>query len=218
MSIFDPINPSCPVTGRPIPKDLAGFQFIPEGNAVPGDLLLDKITREKRWCDIDMGVQSCFFDVYRKIPCPKAGDNDKSWKESRQSAITHKFLNRQKDQEKLDAQPLFQQHSSGAIREVKKGKGRFDLIPYEPFKQLAIHFEDGGYVHGDRNWEKGLPLSTYLSAAKRHAAQAGGLKDENHAIASCWNFFCLIQTAKWIELGKLPKELDDIGWTNLNLK
>jgi hypothetical protein len=58
----------------------------------------------------------------------------------------------------------------------------------------------------------------YINSGKRHAAQVGNTWDENHAISACWNFFCLIQTAKWIEEGKLPKELDDINWLDNNNK
>lgn len=99
--------------------------------------------------------------------------------------------------------------STGSKRQDKTNKGRFDLIPYEPLKQLAIHFEKGGLVHGDRNWELGQPLSTYLSSGKRHAMQTGIEWNEEHAIAACWNFFCLIQTVQWIKEGKLSKDLDD---------
>lgn len=113
------------------------------------------------------------------------------------------------------SKPSMHTFPTGAIRQAKPGKGRFDLIPYEPMLQLAIHFENGGKAHGDRNWEKGIPLSIYISAAKRHAAKAGCLWDENHSIAACWNFFCLLQTAQWIRDGKLPKELDDIGWLSM---
>jgi hypothetical protein len=101
---------------------------------------------------------------------------------------------------------------TGSKRKSKVNKGRFDLIPYEPMRQLAVHFERGGKEHGDRNWEKGQPLSMYASCGKRHAMQIGCDWSENHVAAANWNFFCLAQTAEWIRQGKLPKELDDIGY------
>lgn len=185
---------------RPLqpPEDLAGYQHITYGIVEPGDVIVRGDLRIKEWAESSLygdpisGIDP-YLDVYRKIECPRHEGQTK-W--TQRVGIP------------LDKIPF----ASGSLRESKKGKGRFDLIPYEPTRQLAVHFEEGGIKHGDRNWELGQPLSIYLNSAKRHAAQAGSMKDENHAISSCWNFFCLLQTAEWIKQGKLPKELDDIGW------
>lgn len=193
------------------PEDLAGYQHIVTGRVEYRDIVVDRITRRKAWANESLGrrVEDCASDIYRKMECPKHEGQTKFEIPNGSRIPT--------EQEKADLDQRIKNTRlvsmpTGSLRENKKGKGRFDLIPYEPTRQLAIHFETGGAIHGDRNWELGQPLSTYLNSAKRHAAQAGNLKDENHAISSCWNFFCLIQTAKWIEEGKLPKELDDINW------
>lgn len=47
---------------------------------------------------------------------------------------------------------------TGAVREVPKGKGRFDLLPPYPLMRLAKHYENGATKYAERNWEKGLPL------------------------------------------------------------
>lgn len=100
---------------------------------------------------------------------------------------------------------------TGARRDLQTGKGRFDLIPMQTLRALAIHYEKGCLKYGDRNWERGIPIHTFLNSAMRHLAQViDGKNDENHLIASIWNLFCAYQTILWIQAGKLPKELYDI--------
>jgi len=99
---------------------------------------------------------------------------------------------------------------TGSVRDNRDGKGRYDLIPYEPMRQLAVHYEAGCKKYGDRNWEKGQPLMSYLDSAYRHLEKLkGGHTDENHAIAVVWNIFGYIQTKEWIKQGVLPNNLDD---------
>lgn len=103
--------------------------------------------------------------------------------------------------------------STGSVRDVAVGKGRYDLLPPYPIKRLAIHFENGARKYGDKNWEKGQPLSVYISSALRHGfCVSDGMKDEDHAAAAAWNWFAFMHTAEKIKLGELPAELDDIGW------
>jgi len=69
----------------------------------------------------------------------------------------------------------------------------------------------GARKYGERDWEKGQPLSRYLDSAMRHLAQwNGGDRTEDHLAACCWNCFSYIQTEQWIQEDKLPPELDDI--------
>lgn len=101
-------------------------------------------------------------------------------------------------------------YKTGGKREDKKGKGRYDLIPYHPTKMLAKVFEDGAKAHGDRNWEKGLPTHLYASSAKRHLDKyLAGFRDEDHLHMAIWNLYCLSQTEEWIREGRLPEYL----WT-----
>ena len=101
--------------------------------------------------------------------------------------------------------------STGALREVISEKGRYDLLPPIAIKRLAVHFANGAKKYADRNWEKGMPLSRYMDSALRHLFQAlEGKEDEDHLISSAWNLLCLVETQERIELGILPKELDDL--------
>jgi len=106
-----------------------------------------------------------------------------------------------------------EQFITGARREKKKGKGRYDLLPPRAIHRLALHYEGGAKIYGDRNWEQGLPLSSFIDSLLRHTYQVlQGMKDEDHMAAICWNAVGLTETASRIEEGLLPKELDDIGY------
>lgn len=77
---------------------------------------------------------------------------------------------------------------SGTIRDTSEGKPRYDLIPTEPLRRLAMLYYRGGELYGDHNWANGSPCSRFLSSAMRHLEQArNGEKDEDHWAAVIWN-------------------------------
>jgi len=97
---------------------------------------------------------------------------------------------------------------TGAVRDITIGKGRFDLVPWEVVKHLAVHYQKGAEKYDDRNWEQGIPVSSFFDSAMRHAAEFYmGLEDENHLIAAIWNLVSMYQTILWIERGELPESL-----------
>jgi len=104
------------------------------------------------------------------------------------------------------------QFSTGAKRQVSRGKGMPVLVSPIVEDVLAKHCEGGveaGYP--PRNWESGLPLSETMNSIKRHTRQEQeGFIDENHAIAAIWNWMVYIHTKELIRRGLLPKELDDM--------
>ncbi len=104
-----------------------------------------------------------------------------------------------------------QEFNTGSVRDTRDGKGRFDLISPLALKRLAKHYENGAVKYGDRNWEKGQPMSRYIDSLIRHAyCLLEGKKDEDHASAIAWNAFAYIHTEEAIERGFLPKELNDM--------
>jgi hypothetical protein len=104
-----------------------------------------------------------------------------------------------------------QQFQTGSRRDTRDGKGRFDLLPVRALMRLSKHFEGGASKYGDRNWEKGQPLSRFMDSALRHAFKhLGGATDEDHLVAAAWNLLCLADTEMRIKEGLLPKELDDL--------
>ncbi len=61
-----------------------------------------------------------------------------------------------------------EEHSTGAVRNVRKGKGRFDLATPVADRRVAKVYESGAEVYSARNWEKGMPFSRFLDSAQRH--------------------------------------------------
>jgi hypothetical protein len=101
--------------------------------------------------------------------------------------------------------------STGAHRDLGAGKGRFDLLPPRVIRALAIHYEYGCKKYGDRNWEKGIPISKFLDSGIRHIFDVSdGIDDEPHLIAAIWNLVCAYETILRIQEGALPEELYDM--------
>lgn len=102
------------------------------------------------------------------------------------------------------------QFVTGGRREIIPGKGRFDLIPPEPITESSQHFEAGANKYAERNWEQGLPLSTFYNSLSRHLRDwyMYGKTDENHLAALVWNAMCALATQRRIDAGTLPASLD----------
>jgi len=103
--------------------------------------------------------------------------------------------------------------STGAKREDKTGKGDHVVVMCgfaRTLSDLALHMEN---PYG-RNWELGLPLSSFFNAAERHKQEfISGNGGPTAAISWVWNVCCFYETLHRIENGTLPKELDDIDRT-----
>ena len=81
----------------------------------------------------------------------------------------------------------------GAMREPAIGKGRYDLISPFAIMRLAKWYELGSQKYSERNWEKGMPFSRYIDAAKRHLDKfIMGMDDEDHLAAVAWNVFAIM--------------------------
>jgi hypothetical protein len=101
--------------------------------------------------------------------------------------------------------------TTGAVRDCATGKGRYDLIPPEAVRALALQLEVGAIKYTDRNWEKGIPLSKYFDSAARHLFKyMEGERDEDHLVSALWNVACMVATRERIRKGVLPKELGDL--------
>ena len=104
-----------------------------------------------------------------------------------------------------------EKHKSGAVRDVRSGKGRYDLISPIAERRVAGVYERGAIKYSPRNWEKGMPLSRYLDSALRHINQhKEGYKDEDHIAQADWNLRSFMHTEEMINRGLLPKELNDL--------
>src|SRR5262245_57116195 len=105
-----------------------------------------------------------------------------------------------------------QEFNTGSVRDTQEGKGRYDLIPPEKLERLAVHYENGARKYGDRNWEKGQPLSRYYSSTMRHMLKwFKGETDEDHLAAAIWNLTAILHHEIHIKAGHLPEILGDAG-------
>ncbi len=109
---------------------------------------------------------------------------------------------------KVTGERLFE---SGSKRDPNADKGRYDLISPMFIRRLAKHTQTGGQHRGDRNWEKGMPMSAVLDSAIRHLYDyLYGDRSEDHLAAAAWGTMNLIHHEDMIKRGLLPKELNDL--------
>ena len=65
----------------------------------------------------------------------------------------------------------------------------------EMLLDVAKHFEEGAKKYGENNWQKGIPVHSYMDSAIRHYLKhRAGITDEPHDRAFVWNILCAIWT------------------------
>ena len=95
--------------------------------------------------------------------------------------------------------------ATGARRNSSEGKGRYDLLPPEAIEAIAKRFEYGAKLHGENNYQLGIPNSSFFDSALRHLFQAmAGDESEDHLAASATNICMLIYNREH-NLGKEDK-------------
>jgi hypothetical protein len=99
-----------------------------------------------------------------------------------------------------------EEFTTGAVRDIREGKGRFDLVSPFALMRLAKWYEAGAKKYSERNWEKGMPFSRFLDSALRHLIKYQmGMSDEDHLAAAAWNVFAIMH---FEELGRI--DLNDL--------
>ena len=63
--------------------------------------------------------------------------------------------------------------------------------------EVSKHFEEGAKKYQPNNWQKGIPIKSYIDSALRHLLKyRAGITDEPHSRAFVWNILCCIWTMK----------------------
>ena len=84
--------------------------------------------------------------------------------------------------------------STGAQRDMHCGKGRMDLLPWAAIIEVSKHCEAGALKYGVHNVDRGIPTSSLMDSAMRHAAKyLDGREDEDHLLAAAWNLLWAIE-------------------------
>ncbi len=99
----------------------------------------------------------------------------------------------------------------GAVRDIRTGKGRYDLISPIALRRLALVYERGAEKYDERNWEKGMYVSRMLDSAMRHIQQhLEGLRDEDHLGHAAFNIFGAIHIEEMVRRGLLDGQFVDL--------
>lgn len=100
---------------------------------------------------------------------------------------------------------------TGAVRDTAEEKSRPDLIsPYAQMRK-GHWLREGAQKYTERNWEKGIPIGRCVASIFRHLLEyMMGLKNEDHLAAIAVNAEFIMHYEAMIEMGILPKSLDDM--------
>lgn len=84
-------------------------------------------------------------------------------------------------------------YPSGATRSNDTARLRYDLCSPIALEAYAERMALGAQVHGDRNWEKGLPASACVRHLLRHLVKwMAGDRTDDHLAAVLWNAAALV--------------------------
>ena len=105
------------------------------------------------------------------------------------------------------------EYNTGAVRDTREGKGRYDLLPWQAIHKLAIHCQEGAKKYGDRNCERGIPISRLIDSGIRHLSQyMQGKKDEPHLRSALWNIaFAIYMEEEKPEMQDIPARKKEIS-------
>ena len=75
-----------------------------------------------------------------------------------------------------------------------QGKGDMYSLPAAAVLRLSKHYEQGASKYGRLNYQKGIPVSSFIDSALRHIFKyLDGWDDEDHLSAAAFNILGAIQ-------------------------
>lgn len=70
-----------------------------------------------------------------------------------------------------------------------------DMIFAKAMMDLSVHYKNGALKYEERNWERGLPVHSFIDSSIRHLCKEMlGWDDEPHDLAVMWNLYGAIWT------------------------
>ena len=95
-------------------------------------------------------------------------------------------------------------HNSDYIDTEENWKGMLKLHGFAQMcMDLSVHYKNGALKYAERNWEKGLPIHSFIDSAIRHLCkEILGWTDEPHLIACAWNVvgaLYTLETYPWLQ-------------------
>lgn len=99
----------------------------------------------------------------------------------------------------------------GAILRVLPLFDNFGRYPFNALVELSKVYEAGAAKYAPRNWEKGIPVSSFIDSAFRHLTKfKNGDTDEPHLAQYCWNVFGALQMHRWATIGDVDEAMNDL--------
>ena len=95
-------------------------------------------------------------------------------------------------------------HNPDYIDTEENWKGMLKLHGFAQMcMDLSVHYKNGALKYAERNWEKGLPIHSFIDSAIRHLCkEILGWTDEPHLIACVWNVvgaLYTLETYPWLQ-------------------
>lgn len=85
-------------------------------------------------------------------------------------------------------------YNTGAVRDKRSDKPRYDLIPPHALLRVATLYAKGADKYGESNWHLGIPTQDMIASAMRHLeAWRRGEMEEDHLAAVVWNILAIMQ-------------------------
>lgn len=111
---------------------------------------------------------------------------------------------------------------NGNLNNLKSLLNRFCQEAYDDrwdimLLEVSKHYADGARKYADRNWEKGLPLNSFIDSAVRHYIKwRRGWNDEPHDRAFVWNILGCIWTQLYLDPTDYP-EIFNLPWCRVEI-
>ena len=109
---------------------------------------------------------------------------------------------------------------TGAVRDMHSGKGDMASLPASAILRLSKHYEKGAIKYGRFNYQKGIPVSSFIDSGLRHLFKyLDGWDDEDHLSAAAFNILGAMEMeSRHPELIDLPTRFEKDTYTYCDIE